>query len=229
MKSNTNRLILVLTLLFVGMVEVANAFYDPGLQRWINRDPMGDEIATAIREKGKRWMTEGQIQSFRARIQLSSFLAMGNDLIGSIDPFGLDPYDKFPDLDSAAKDAACYIRKNPYKIDGTQYERGSVLFRGADGKYYYNTPWHGKNSLPGTCDFDFKDKKKDEDTVEGTIHEHLKAEDFSCKENMPGGKAGDIEYYEEMKKPGYLVTPKGEIKKYDPATDKTTNVGSCNK
>lgn len=41
MKPNIKHLILVLAVIFVGMVEVANAFYDPGLQRWINRDPIG--------------------------------------------------------------------------------------------------------------------------------------------------------------------------------------------
>jgi uncharacterized protein RhaS with RHS repeats len=43
MKSNIKRLVLILTVVFVGLVEVANAFYDPGLQRWINRDPIEEE------------------------------------------------------------------------------------------------------------------------------------------------------------------------------------------
>lgn len=43
MKPNIKHLPLVLAVIFAGMVEVANAFYDPGLQRWINRDPIGEE------------------------------------------------------------------------------------------------------------------------------------------------------------------------------------------
>jgi uncharacterized protein RhaS with RHS repeats len=43
MKSNIKRLILVWTTIFAGLVQVANAFYDPGLQRWINRDPIGEQ------------------------------------------------------------------------------------------------------------------------------------------------------------------------------------------
>jgi RHS repeat-associated protein len=43
MKSNFQRLILVWAATFMGMVEVANAFYDPGLQRWINRDPIQEK------------------------------------------------------------------------------------------------------------------------------------------------------------------------------------------
>jgi len=40
MKANPKRLILILLVAVVGMVEDAHAFYDPGLQRWINRDPI---------------------------------------------------------------------------------------------------------------------------------------------------------------------------------------------
>ena len=43
MKSNIKRLLLILIAAFVGLVEVANAFYDPGLQRWINRDPIQED------------------------------------------------------------------------------------------------------------------------------------------------------------------------------------------
>jgi uncharacterized protein RhaS with RHS repeats len=42
MKSNTKRQIIILVAAFIGMVEAAHAFYDPGLQRWINRDPIGE-------------------------------------------------------------------------------------------------------------------------------------------------------------------------------------------
>ena len=38
MKSNSQRWIIVLMVALGGMVEVANVFYDPGLQLWINRD-----------------------------------------------------------------------------------------------------------------------------------------------------------------------------------------------
>ncbi|MFO1511502.1 MAG: RHS repeat-associated core domain-containing protein [Verrucomicrobiota bacterium] len=53
----------------VGMVEVANAFYDPGLQRWINRDP--------IEEAGG-----GNLYSM-----------VFNDATDSVDPFGLADVD----------------------------------------------------------------------------------------------------------------------------------------
>jgi hypothetical protein len=42
MKSNIKCRVVFLIVAFVGVVEVANAFYDPGLQRWINRDPISE-------------------------------------------------------------------------------------------------------------------------------------------------------------------------------------------
>lgn len=43
MKSNIKRLTIILIAAFVSMVEIANAYYDPGLQRWINRDPIQED------------------------------------------------------------------------------------------------------------------------------------------------------------------------------------------
>ena len=43
MKSKTRQLFLIFIIAFVCFVEVANAFYDPGLQRWINRDPIQED------------------------------------------------------------------------------------------------------------------------------------------------------------------------------------------
>jgi uncharacterized protein RhaS with RHS repeats len=43
MKSNIKCFFAVFIAVFGGIVEVANAFYDPGLQRWINRDPIQEE------------------------------------------------------------------------------------------------------------------------------------------------------------------------------------------
>ncbi len=43
MKSNIKRLLFLSMAAIFGMVEVANAFYDPGLQRWVNRDPIEED------------------------------------------------------------------------------------------------------------------------------------------------------------------------------------------
>jgi hypothetical protein len=43
MKAKTNTLLIVVALLayWVGLCN-ASAFYDPGAQRWLNRDPLGE-------------------------------------------------------------------------------------------------------------------------------------------------------------------------------------------
>ena len=43
MKAQVNYMKIILISAFMCMAEVANAFYDPGLQRWINRDPIQEE------------------------------------------------------------------------------------------------------------------------------------------------------------------------------------------
>ena len=57
--------LLILVFVFFGIVEVANAFYDPGLQRWINRDP--------IQEEGG----------------INLYQPVNNDHVNSVDVFGL--------------------------------------------------------------------------------------------------------------------------------------------
>jgi len=42
MRIKTNRLLLGIVLLVVFANTTARAFYDPGTQRWLNRDPLGD-------------------------------------------------------------------------------------------------------------------------------------------------------------------------------------------
>jgi hypothetical protein len=42
MKAQVNYMKIILISAFMCMAEVANAFYDPGLQRWINRDPIAE-------------------------------------------------------------------------------------------------------------------------------------------------------------------------------------------
>ncbi len=66
MKNRVNILATIFIVVLVGMVEVANAFYDPGLQRRINRDP--------IKEEGG----------------LNLFQFTGNEPVSRFDPRGLD-------------------------------------------------------------------------------------------------------------------------------------------
>ena len=59
MKLNAKPLLVILIAALLGMVEVANAFYDPGLQRWINRDPIqekgGINLYTFVKNDAVKW------------------------------------------------------------------------------------------------------------------------------------------------------------------------------
>ena len=92
--------------------------------------------------------------------------------------------------------------------------------------YYYHYPQHG-DAPRGQHKADFNLKKDPKDAVAGHIHDHLKGEEFSDKKNAPVDIPKDMEMLKERGIPGYLLTPKGYVKKYDPKTDKTTTVGRC--
>src|SRR5207253_729410 len=74
-----------------GMYYYGYRFYDPNLQRWINRDPTGEEHG------------------------LNLYCFVLNREPGFVDPFGLDPGDGFPTAEDAAKDACNYIHPKTKK------------------------------------------------------------------------------------------------------------------
>ena len=82
MKSNIHRIVVVLIAAFVGMAEVANAFYDPGLQRWINRDPIGEEGFTILHSPETTGESDGP----------NLYAFVGNDPGNKTDSFGLISY-----------------------------------------------------------------------------------------------------------------------------------------
>jgi len=99
MKSNIKCRVIILIAAFVGIVEVANAFYDPGLQRWINRDPLGDISSLPLMTAAARSPIGGSDhggevndQEFFAAwtdINLNLYGGIGNNPVSLIDLFGL--------------------------------------------------------------------------------------------------------------------------------------------
>jgi len=69
---------LVLLALF-GSLHTASAYYDPGVQRWLNRDPLGD-IQFQLRHR----------YPLASVSLLPSYVFIQNSPAGSIDPLGLD-------------------------------------------------------------------------------------------------------------------------------------------
>lgn len=76
----------VLTLLnLFGAIQHVSAFYDPGLQRWLNRDPLGDKEFGFM--TGKRTALQGKPHERFEGVSL--YFAFKNSPIGNIDVLGL--------------------------------------------------------------------------------------------------------------------------------------------
>lgn len=99
MKSNATCLPIILVAAIVSIVEAAHAFYDPGLQRWVNRDPLGDiaslPLTTAtikpnIEVEQNEVMTNDEFQDAWIRVNGNLYGAIGNSALNLIDPSGLD-------------------------------------------------------------------------------------------------------------------------------------------
>ena len=80
------------------LVANASAFYDPGLQRWINRDPLGDIGSFVCQTAGAAlWdesddsseMAEGDVFDAWTQVNRNLFNSLGNNPVVNFDAFGL--------------------------------------------------------------------------------------------------------------------------------------------
>ncbi|MCP4721003.1 MAG: DUF4329 domain-containing protein, partial [Desulfobacteraceae bacterium] len=131
-----------------------------------------------------------------------------NDPVNLVDPLGLAPGDKYPTMDGAGKDAVGDI--NPTSISqGREY--GGYIKQNHDGTYSYEAP------VPGTKDGLAMPSKPS--NACGDYHTHgandpgYDNENFSSQDKKDNKASG---------LPGYLGTPGGSTKKYDPSSNKTT-------
>jgi RHS repeat-associated protein len=82
MTPNRNRLapILMPLLLLLASLHTASAYYDPGVQRWINRDPLGEAGFETMKDlTAGGWSTTG-----------NPYLFVVNNPVALIDALGLD-------------------------------------------------------------------------------------------------------------------------------------------
>ena len=88
-------------LVLICMVSVkALAFYDPGVQRWVNRDPLGDVGSLVYQVAGDLpWeeysvdaeVSQSEFQEAWVEINRNLYGAISNDPLGHFDSFGLCP------------------------------------------------------------------------------------------------------------------------------------------
>ena len=77
---NRNNTVLAITLfLFLWTAQTASAFYSPNLQRWVNRDPIGERGFELTRRASSRKHSDGT----------GSYVFIENDPVNRLDPWGL--------------------------------------------------------------------------------------------------------------------------------------------
>ena len=91
--------VLAIALIWLLSLVEASAFYDPGVQRWINRDPLGDLASLPYQVTGtmpwgesslEHGLTRDEAQSVWYDVNRNLFGAIGNDPVNGIDFFGLE-------------------------------------------------------------------------------------------------------------------------------------------
>ncbi|MGA2703390.1 MAG: DUF4329 domain-containing protein [Isosphaeraceae bacterium] len=120
---------------------------------------------------------------------------------------------KFSTAEEAAVDAMQSVNAQSVK-EGREY--GGWVYKNSDGTYSYDPPVKGtKDGLSNMP------SKGPDDVV--WYHTHGSNDPGYENENF-SDDTGDKGYSKANKADGYVATPSGAIKKYDPATDKVTTL-----
>jgi len=213
-----------------GLIYYLYRYYEPNLQRWINRDPLGDlgNLPVAINGMPSADSDSGQESTdtgtllFWAEMNCNLYTGIANRPIVALDYFGLAPGDPYPTCDAAGIQAIKDINAESIKKDR---EFGGNIYQKPDGTFSYTAPdktgkKHSANipvAVPeGT-------------TRAGMYHTHG-ADNWGYDDEKYSDE--DKALSDGLKVPSYLGTPKGDIKKYTPDPTKKgkgeeKKIGSC--
>ncbi|MCP1106292.1 DUF4329 domain-containing protein [Serratia nevei] len=136
-----------------------------------------------------------------------------NNPLSYVDPEGLKPGDTFKNRDDAGRRAIKDINKTSIS-EGREY--GGRICKNKDGTYTYTAP------IPGTLDQTFVGSCPAGKKNAGDYHTHGANDPGYDNENF---SSVDTRGNDAENVPGYLGTPGGKIKVYDPATGKVRTIG----
>ena len=192
----------------LGLVDMQQRFYDPVAGRFLSIDPVTTDANNG--------------SSF------NRYNYANNNPYRFVDPDGRNPGDPFKTLALAAKDAINFV--NPKSIK-ENVEYGGILYKGTDGNYRSTQPTtEGSGNgistaatIPSDAKFvgDFHTHGDYSKTVNGeVVRTSNKATDTFDSDNFSSNDLVTIAATAEGKTEykGYLGTPSGEVREYDPKT-----------
>ena len=154
-----------------GMIYFGYRFYVPEMQKWLTRDPIGEN----------------------GGINLYGYV--GGNPIGNVDPFGFAPGDSFKTQDEAAIDAIKYTwEKYPHLVEGKNLpEAGGYIYQEDCGSYTYNPPVVGKDAERMNID-DFNPVPQGKNPS-GYYHTHPSGETGLSDADMMVGNSNNMSAY----------------------------------
>jgi RHS repeat-associated protein len=206
-----------------GLFYYLDRFYDPNLQRWQNRDPIGEFGGLNLYRFGD------------------------NEPLSCIDTFGLTPGTLFPNPVDAGRDAV--NTANPISIHNNQ-ETGGLILRNTNGTYVATYPTNGTGvsfdpyAVPVPtgyikvgdyhCHGDYSTQGANGQPVRTSVptQDQYNSNNFSTADLQ--GIDHDNETIRQYNQThgtdygyvGVLGTPSGDILEYDPGTGRVSHIGT---